>query len=561
MLTSIAIKNFAIVESLELELKQGMTVISGETGAGKSIMVDALSLCLGARTDSRVVRHGENKADISAAFDIQAYPNVIRWLEEHDLETGDSDHEQHCILRRVVTKEGRTKAYINGRPCSLTDLKFVSSQLINIHGQHEHQSLLKKSAQRLQVDEFGKLSGLSQKVRTAYQDWRTLKEELAERQNRSSDQESRIQLLSYQQQEMDQLALKDKEIAELENEQAFLSNIAEAQQESYLAMQILSEHDTNNVRSMLHQALQSASRIEPKPATLVTAIELMNEAIIQVEEASDSLQTYQDTLEQDPSRLMEVESRLSLIYDTARKHKVLPEQLLQLADDISQELERLTGSGDNLEQLQEREEFAYQSLTNLATMLTEKRIKAKDKLAKQVEGQIRGLGMPHARFHIDCRPLEQVSANGFEEIEYMIASNPGQPAQAIRKVASGGELSRISLGIQVVTAQTSTIPTLIFDEVDVGISGGVAEVVGRMLRAVGARGQVFCVTHLAQVAAQGNQHLMVSKQVKDKQTSSQVQQLQENQRATEIARLLGGLELTEQTLAHAREMLNNVQLQ
>ncbi|EAQ65606.1 DNA repair protein RecN [Marinomonas sp. MED121] len=561
MLTSIAIKNFAIVESLELELKQGMTVISGETGAGKSIMVDALSLCLGARTDSRVVRHGENKADISATFDIQAYPEVINWLEEHDLETGASDHDQHCILRRVVTKEGRSKSYINGRPCSLTDLKFVSSQLINIHGQHEHQSLLKKSAQRLQVDEFGKLTNLAHKVKQAYQDWRALKEELAERQNRSSDQDARIQLLSYQQQEMDQLALKEKEIEELEEEQAFLSNIAEAQQESYLALQILSEHDTNNVRSMLHQALQSASKIQPTPATLATSIELMNEAIIQVEEASDSLQSYQDTLEQDPSRLMEVESRLSLIYDTARKHKVLPEQLLQLAADIQQELDKLNGSGDNLEQLQEREEQAYQSLTNLATLLTEKRIKAKDKLAKQVEGQIHGLGMPHARFHIDCRPLEQVSANGFEEIEYMIASNPGQPAQAIRKVASGGELSRISLGIQVVTAQTSTIPTLIFDEVDVGISGGVAEVVGRMLRAVGARGQVFCVTHLAQVAAQGNQHLMVSKQVKDKQTSSQVQQLKENQRATEIARLLGGIELTEQTLAHAREMLNNVQLQ
>ncbi|KJZ16023.1 recombination and repair protein [Marinomonas sp. S3726] len=561
MLTSIAIKNFAIVESLELELKQGMTVISGETGAGKSIMVDALSLCLGARTDSRVVRHGENKADISATFDNQAYPNVINWLEEHDLETGASDHDQHCILRRVVTKEGRSKSYINGRPCSLTDLKFVSSQLINIHGQHEHQSLLKKSAQRLQVDEFGKLTGLTQKVKQAYQDWRALKEELAERQNRSSDQESRIQLLSYQQQEMDQLALKEKEIEELEEEQAFLSKIAEAQQESYLALQILSEHDTNNVRSMLHQALQSATKIQPTPETLATSIELMNEAIIQVEEASDSLQSYQDTLEQDPSRLMEVESRLTLIYDTARKHKVLPEQLLQLAADIKFELDKLNGNGDNLEQLQEREEQAYQSLTNLATLLTEKRIKAKDKLAKQVEGQIRGLGMPHARFHIDCRPLEQVSANGFEEIEYMIASNPGQPAQAIRKVASGGELSRISLGIQVVTAQTSTIPTLIFDEVDVGISGGVAEVVGRMLRAVGARGQVFCVTHLAQVAAQGNQHLMVSKQVRDKQTSSQVQQLRENQRATEIARLLGGIELTEQTLAHAREMLNNVQLQ
>ena len=561
MLTSIAIKNFAIVEALELELKQGMTVISGETGAGKSIMVDALSLCLGARTDSRVVRHGENKADISATFDIQAYPNVINWLEEHDLETGASDHDQHCILRRVVTKEGRSKSYINGRPCSLTDLKFVSSQLINIHGQHEHQSLLKKSAQRLQVDEYGKLTDLSQKVKSAYQDWRALKEELAERQNRSSDQDARIQLLSYQQQEMDQLALKEKEIEQLEEEQAFLANIAEAQQESYLALQILSEHDGSNVRSMLHQALQSATKIQPTPSALGTAIELMNDAIIQVEEASDSLQTYQDTLEQDPSRLMEVESRLSLIYDTARKHKVLPEQLLQLAEDIKQELDKLTGSGDNLEQLQEREEQAYQSLTNLATLLTEKRIKAKDKLAKQVEGQIRGLGMPHARFHIDCRPLEQVSANGFEEIEYMIASNPGQPAQAIRKVASGGELSRISLGIQVVTAQTSTIPTLIFDEVDVGISGGVAEVVGRMLRAVGARGQVFCVTHLAQVAAQGNQHLMVSKQVKDKQTCSQVQPLKENQRATEIARLLGGLELTEQTLAHAREMLNNVQLQ
>jgi len=556
MLTNITIKNFAIVEALELELKKGMTAVSGETGAGKSIMVDALSLCLGGRTDNRVVRHGQDKADIVATFDIQPYPLVTEWLEEHDLEADDN-----CILRRVVTKEGKSKAYINGRPCSLADLKLVGSQLVNIHGQHEHQSLLKKQAQRQQVDEYGKLTNLVNSVKESFSNWRKLKEDLATRQNQSQDQESRIQLLSYQMQELDQLALQENEINKLEHEQAFLANIAEAQQESYLAMQVLSDNEPANARHMLHQALQATSKIQPRPDSLTTTIELINVAIIQVEEACSSLQSYQDKLEQDPSRLTEVESRLSLIYETARKHRVLPNQLLMLASNISAELEELTGNGDNLEQLKEKEEAAYQQLTSLATTLTEKRIATKEQLAKEVEEQIHGLGMPHARFHIDCLPLNQVTANGFEEIEYMIASNPGQPAQAIRKVASGGELSRISLGIQVVTAHTSTIPTLIFDEVDVGISGGTAEVVGRMLRAVGSQGQVFCVTHLAQVAAQGHQHLMVSKQVVNEQTSSQVQSLHEAQRTTEIARLLGGIELTEQTIAHAREMLNNVQLQ
>ncbi|TBR44212.1 DNA repair protein RecN [Marinomonas agarivorans] len=556
MLTNITIKNFAIVETLELEFKQGMTVVSGETGAGKSIMVDALSLCLGARTDSKVVRHGQDKADISVTFDIQSYPDVTSWLTEHDLE-----NDEQCILRRVITKEGKSKAYINGRQSPLSDLKFIGSQLVNIHGQHEHQSLLKKDAQRQQVDEYGKLTRLADTVKAKFYDWRKLKERLANLQNQSNDQEARIQLLSYQMQELDQLALQENEIEQLEKEQAFLANIADAQHQSYQAMQVLTNDESANARNMLHYALQAASKIHPKPESLENAIDLLNESIIQVEEACASLQSYQDSLEQNPERLQEVESRLSLIYETARKHKVLPDQLLMLATNIANELALLTGDTSNLEQLKEQEEEAYQELTSLATTLTEKRIQTKEILAKEVETQIQGLGMPHARFHIDCLPLEQVSANGFEEVEFMIASNPGQPAQPIRKVASGGELSRISLGIQVVTAHTSTIPTLIFDEVDVGISGGIAEVVGRMLRAVGSRGQIFCVTHLAQVAAQGHQHLMVSKQVVDEQTSSQIQALHESERATEIARLLGGIELTEQTMAHAREMLNNVQLQ
>lgn len=556
MLTNLTIQNFAIVNSLELELKQGMTAISGETGAGKSIMVDALSLCLGGRTDSRVVRHGQDKADIAATFDIQPYPEVNQWLEEHDLEMDDT-----CILRRVITKEGKSKAYINGRPCSLADLKLIGSQLVNIHGQHEHQSLLKKQVQRQQVDEYGKITDLANAVKEHFHLWKKIKENLTQRQNQSQDQEARIQLLSYQFQELDQLALQEGEIEKLEQEQAFLANIADAQHNSYQAMQTLSDDDTSNARQLLHQALQATSSIEPRSESLNNTIELINEAIIQVEEACSSLQSYQDRLEQDPTRLNEVENRLSLIYETARKHKVMPNQLTLLTSDIRAELEELTSHGDNLEQLREKEEETYQQLTHLATSLTEKRMVAKDQLARKVEEQIHGLGMSHARFQIDCTPLDQVTANGFEEIEYMISSNPGQPAQAIRKIASGGELSRISLGIQVVTAHTSTIPTLIFDEVDVGISGGTAEVVGRMLRAVGTKGQVFCVTHLAQVAAQGHQHLMVSKQVDNEQTLSQVQNLHEMDRTTEIARLLGGIELTEQTIAHAREMLNNVQLQ
>ncbi|MBJ7539239.1 DNA repair protein RecN [Marinomonas transparens] len=556
MLNSIAISNFAIVESLELEFKKGMTVISGETGAGKSIMVDALSLCLGGRTDAAVVRHGENKADISASFDIQSYPHVYQWLEERDLE-----NEQHCILRRVISKEGRSKAYINGRPCTLGDLKDVGSHLVDIHGQHEHQSLLKKSAQRQQLDEYGKLTELSKKVNQQYNVWRQLKDDLAVQQNRSSEQDAKIQLLSYQSQELEKLDLKEGEIEALENEQAFLSNIADSQFKAYQASNILIDSDEGNICSLLNQALSSASQINPATKELESALEMMNIALIQAQEAADSLHHYQDTLEQNPERLTEIERRLSDIYETARRHRQLPEALIMLRESVNTELAALQGSEESIDVLKEKEEQAYESLTALATTLTEKRMTTKDELAKQVEEQIHGLGMPHARFLIHCQPLNQVTANGFEEIEYMIASNPGQPPQPLRKVASGGELSRISLGIQVVTAHTSTIPTLVFDEVDVGISGGVAEVVGRMLRSVGARGQVFCVTHLAQVAAQGNQHLRVSKQVKDKATSSQVAQLKDNERTQEIARLLGGLELTEQTLAHAREMLGNVQLQ
>ncbi|BDX01758.1 DNA repair protein RecN [Marinomonas pontica] len=556
MLTSIAISNFAIVESLELEFKQGMTVISGETGAGKSIMVDALSLCLGDRTDAAVVRHGEKKADISASFDIQHYPHVYKWLEERDLE-----QDQHCILRRVISKEGRSKAYINGRPCTLSDLKEAGSQLVDIHGQHEHQSLLKKNAQRQQLDEYGQLTELSKKVSQQYTTWRQLKEELSAMQNRSSEQDAKVQLLSYQAQELQQLDLKEGEIEELENEQAFLSNIADSQFKAYQASGILIDSDEGNVCSLLHQAINSASQIRPATKELENALEMMNVALIQAQEAADSLHHYQDTLEQNPERLGDIEMRLSDIYDTARKHRTLPEGLLALRESVEAELNSLQGSEESLESLKEKEELAYEKLTALATTLTEKRIVAKDDLAQKVEEQIHGLGMPHARFYIQCQPLNQVTANGFEDIEYMIASNPGQPAQPLRKVASGGELSRISLGIQVVTAHTSIIPTLVFDEVDVGISGGIAEVVGRMLRSVGKRGQVFCVTHLAQVAAQGNQHLRVSKLVENQATSSKVEQLKDQDRAQEIARLLGGLELTEQTLAHAREMLGNVQLQ
>ncbi|TPE50859.1 DNA repair protein RecN [Maribrevibacterium harenarium] len=556
MLTSIAISNFAIADNLDLEFKPGMTVISGETGAGKSIMVDALSLCLGGRTDAAVVRYGEKKSDLCATFDISNYPHVYQWLCERDLE-----NEQNCILRRVITKEGRSKAYINGRPCTLADLKEVGSFLVDIHGQHEHQSLLKKSSQRRQLDEFGQLTELSKAVQTEFYQWKKLKDELHNKLNISAAMEAKIQLLTYQADELRQLDLKEGELEELEKEQSFLANIADAQGKAYVANAILKENDEGNVCSLLHHAITQASSIHPQTPALENALEMMNQALIQAEEACASLNQYQDTLEQDPARLTEVENRLSDIYDTARKHKVQPERLLELLADVELELAELSGGEDSIDALKHKEEAAYQQLTSSATLLTEKRMQAKEELAQQVEAQIHGLGMPHARFFIDCQPLDEVTANGFEEIEFMIASNPGQPAQPIRKVASGGELSRISLGIQVVTASTSIIPTLVYDEVDVGISGGIAEVVGRMLRSVGQRGQVFCVTHLAQVAAQGHQHLRVSKEVTDNNTSSKVDRLSDTDRTHEIARLLGGIELTEQTLAHAKEMLGNVHLQ
>ncbi len=556
MLINIIITNFTIVESIELEFKTGMTVISGETGAGKSIIVGALSLCLGGRTDATVVRHGKEKANISASFDITQYPYVLRWLEERDLE-----NEQQCVLRRVISKTGRSKAYINGHFCTLADLKEAGSYLVDIQGQNQHQSLLKKSTQRFKLDEYGQFTELVKQVSQQYATWRQLKESLAAQQNRSNEQEAKIQLLSYQAQEFTQLNLKDGEIETLEGEQSFLSNIADSQYKAHQASGILIDNDEGNVCSLLNRAITSVSQIHPATKELKSVLEMMHVALIQAQEAADSLHHYQDTLVQNPERLVEIEGRLGDIYNTAHKHKQLPEALPLLKQSVEKELAILQCREKNIEHLKEKEERTYEKLIALATTLTKKRIATKNKLAKKIEEQIHKLGMPHARFFIHYQTLNQVNANGFEEIEYMVTFNPGQPAQPLRKVASGGELSRISLGIQVATANTSVIPTLIFDEVDVGISGGIAEVVGRMLHSVGKRGQVFCVTHLAQVAIQGNQHLRVSKKVDGETTFSQVSQLKNNERTKEIARLLGGLELTEQTLSHAKEMLSNIKLQ
>ena len=547
MLTHISISNYTIVSSLEMEFSRGMTVITGETGAGKSIMLDALGLCLGDRADPKAVRHGHERAEIIASFDISSIPQAVAWLQSRDLYKDDE-----CLLRRVITTEGRSRAYINGSTSTLQDCAELGEMLIDIHSQHAHQSLLRKPVQRHLLDAYAGHLPLARQLEQTASDWLRCRRELELLTGARDEQTARGQLLAYQVQELDELDLQAGELAKLETEQKLLVNAEDILLGAHAALELC-----DNQESGTRQALQLIAGDAHITPAAQNARELLDSAAIQLNEAHGEIQRYIDSVEIDPERLTEVQRRLESIYDVARKHRVLPEEIAALHQGLKQELQSLADGGQRIEQLDKEMSALGDGYQQAASKLAKQRRSAAKKLVKNASKILATLAMGQCELELALTARESTDPHpyGSEDLEFLISTNPGTPTQALGKIASGGELSRISLAIQVVTASTGTVSSMVFDEVDVGIGGAVAEVVGKLLRTLSDGAQVLCVTHLPQVAAQGHQHLQVAKTSDQKSVETSLNKLREEDKVQEIARMLGGVKITEQTLAHAREML------
>ena len=557
MLTQLTINNFAIVRQLEIELAKGMSVITGETGAGKSIAIDALGLCLGQRIETSMVREGQERAEICATFFIEPTNPAYQWLQEQELQ--DPDNPSDCILRRVINADGRSKAFINSTPVSASQLKEIGQYLIHINGQHASQLLLKNDYQLQLVDTFAHHNDLLAQMREDYRVWKNLQTQVKNFQQKVAENEAKKQLLQYQVEELDEFALRPNEYLELEEDQRRLSNSEQLTQLSQSALQLLSENETVSIDSMLYRATQyidELSELDPRYASVQT---MLNDALIQVQEATSEVQHLASHIEQDPMLLQEIEQRLGQALQLARKHNVKPEELVEWHQKLKAELTALLDFSESEERLILEEKAAFEKMQHTAKQLYESRSQAAEKLAQQVTHSIKGLAMENAEFFIEVNSdLTKVAANGADNIVFTLRSNLGQQAQPLAKVASGGELSRISLAIQVLTSDQSAIPTLIFDEVDVGISGKTASIVGKLLRQLGDKCQVLCVTHLPQVACHGHHQFNVEKFTVGDKTETKMTALSQEERVPALARLLGGSEITELALANAQEMLDLV---
>ena len=557
MLTQLTINNFAIVRQLEIELAKGMSVITGETGAGKSIAIDALGLCLGQRIETSMVREGQERAEICASFSIEPTNPAYQWLQEQELQ--DPDNPSDCILRRVINADGRSKAFINSTPVSASQLKEIGQYLIHINGQHASQLLLKNDYQLQLVDTFAHHNDLLAQMREDYRVWKNLQTQVKNFQQKVAENEAKKQLLQYQVEELDEFALRPNEYLELEEDQRRLSNSEQLTQLSQSALQLLSENETVSIDSMLYRATQYIDELSELDPRYVSVQTMLNDALIQVQEATSEVQHLASHIEQDPMLLQEIEQRLSQALQLARKHSVKPEELVEWHQKLKAELTALLDFSESEERLILEEKAAFEKMQHTAKQLHESRSQAAERLAQQVTDSIKGLAMENAEFFIEMNSdLTKVAANGADNIVFTLRSNLGQQAQPLAKVASGGELSRISLAIQVLTSDQSAIPTLIFDEVDVGISGKTASVVGKLLRQLGNKCQVLCVTHLPQVACHGHHQFNVEKFTADDKTETKMTALSQEERVPALARLLGGSEITDLALANAQEMLDLV---
>ncbi|MDO4698545.1 MAG: DNA repair protein RecN [Pasteurellaceae bacterium] len=559
MLTQLTINNFAIVRHLVLELNEGMSVITGETGAGKSIGIDALGLCLGYRSESSMIRNGADKADITATFSMQPNSPAFEWLKQHELLDEDNPHE--CILRRMINLEGRSKAFVNNRPLPVSQLRELGQYLIHLNGQHAPQLLLKSEYQLELVDNYADLHGLLAQMAEQYHAWRKLHKQVKNFHQQCQENDARKQLLQYQVEELDEFAIKDGEFEQLEEDQSRLANAEQLIELSQSVLDSLSDNDLN-VDSMLYRAIRDLEELVEMDSGYQSALDMLHEALIQVQEASSEINHLASNIEQDPELLNELDNRISKAIQLARKHQIPTEKLWQHHQTLQQELETLLDFEQNEEQLIADEKIAHQRCVELAEQIYQKRLEAGQKLSQQVTEQIKLLAMENGEFFIDVQHnLDKLSPNGADFVEFNLRSNLGQQAQPLAKIASGGELSRISLAVQVLTANKLSTPTIIFDEVDVGISGPTATVVGRLLRQLGKKCQVLCVTHLPQVASHGNHHFNVQKYVENNQTETQMSLLTPKERVNALARLLGGTTITDAVLANAQEMLDLVEIE
>ncbi len=556
MLESIVINNFTIIDRSQIEFAAGMTALTGETGAGKSILLDAINLVLGDRADSDTVKNGADKADISVTFDISTLTNAKKWLVENDLDQADD-----CLLRRVIQSNGRSKAYINGTPVTLSQLKALGEMLVDIHGQHDHQSLQKPNIQRQLLDDMLPEHDVVSAVEKAFKEWKGLKHQLVQARDQSAEKQHRLDLLQLYTRELHELNLKDGEITQLQDEYNRLSHAGQIVETMTSVIDDLYEKDTHNIQSQLSHCVQQLNQVTHIDSSLTEASELIGNALIQIEEASAALRGYSEDLDLDPARLDWLNQRINEAQSLARKHQTDINDLFKLTELFDQELDHLQLSEHDIEQLETKVSRSAEEYLASARALSKLRQQTARQLSQQITEVMQTLGMQGGAFTIQIKAQEEESAfssHGIDTVDFQISPNPGQPLKPLSKVASGGELSRMSLAIQVILSESSRIPTLIFDEVDSGIGGGIAEIVGRKLREIAHHRQVFCVTHLPQVASQAHQHYQVTKRKTDTTTSTNVMALDENERLEEIARMLGGMTITEQTRAHAQEMLDSV---
>jgi DNA repair protein RecN (Recombination protein N) len=557
MLTHIHVRNLAIVDEIEVELATGMTTLTGETGAGKSILVDALGLVLGDRADNSVIRHGCERAEISAGFDIEGHPAVSDWLTEQAL-----DRDGECQLRRIINREGRTRGYINGQAVPMQSLRELGEQLVDIHGQHEHQSLLRSGVQRQLLDSFGGHQPLLDRLATCHSTWKAVRDELNCIFGNDADRDARLDLLRYQHQELVSLGLGSEDISNIDAEHARLANAGRLLDSARRGLARLDSDDGPSASSLVNQTLDELSALAGLDHGLVEVTQLLVEADVLIKESIESLRLYAEQLDMDPERLQWLEQRIAILHDLARKHRCHPEDLPAIEENIGKELDSIEHTDERRATLHTRLVALEQDYIDTAGQLTAQRTRAARAFGKDITEAMQTLGMAGGKFSVAVQPraTKAFSTHGMDDIEFMVSANAGQPMQALSKVASGGELSRISLSIQVISAGSDTIPTMIFDEVDSGIGGSVAEIVGQRLRALGSVQQVLCVTHLPQVAALAHQQMQVTKLSGKDTTRTRIRTLNEEERVEELARMLGGVKITRQTREHAREMLQQGQI-
>ncbi|MBB6091866.1 DNA repair protein RecN (Recombination protein N) [Povalibacter uvarum] len=552
MLTHIQIRDFAIIDAVELELGNGLTVLTGETGAGKSILVDALLVAAGGRAGAEVVRHGTERAEVSATFGVEGNSAALDWLNEQAIE-----HDGECVLRRVVGSDGRSRGYVNGQSMSVQSLRQLGETLLDVHGQMEYQSLMRRAAQRDLLDRNGDYDPL---VRAVTEQWRTmnsLRQERDEAAASAKDRDARLEMLRYHLTELNALDLKAGEIDELAAESVRLSQRGKLAEGARNIVQLLRETEDVSAEQSVSRALTIARTLGDLDPQFTPIARLIDESLIALREGVESVERYESSLDADPGRQEWVEQRLAAIETLARKHRVEPAALIATQAELTEELERLEKLEASLESIEARLKEAARRFQSACTKLSTARKAAAKDLSERVSALMQTLGMPGGKFQVQITALapEDATQYGADDIEFLVSANPGQPPRPLAKVASGGELSRISLAIQVAAAQTETLPCLVFDEVDAGVGGGVAEIVGRQLRTLGDRTQVLCVTHLPQVASQAHGHVRVSKLTDGKTTRTSLHPLTMSERVEEIARMLGGVDITDRARAHAAEML------